>query len=147
MLRIFTTAAALSFIASVAFASPATQLLDHHVAAMKKGDLEAVLSDYADDAVVMTPHGIAAGQKAVATSDIFVGKENARILFTTLTDKVHVPGNRSMETRYESRPHDVTLMYWTQNRGTPDQVSGADLFVIRGGKVVFQSVLIEPPKK
>ena len=128
-------------------ADTATQILDRHVAAMKKGDLAAVMADYADGAVVITPHGIAPGQKAASALDVFPGKANARKLFAVLTDKDHVGGNRTMTTRYEARGGDVTLMYWEQNRGTPNQVSGVDVFVIRNGKIEFQNVVVDAAKK
>ena len=44
-----------------------TKVLDHHVANMKSGSLEGVLSDYAPDAVVITPPGM------VSASGVFVG--------------------------------------------------------------------------
>jgi len=52
-----------------------------------------------------------------------------------------------MQTRYESAGPDTTLMYWVQFKGTPKEVSGHDVFVVRGGKVVFQSVAVDPAKK
>jgi hypothetical protein len=127
----------------VAHADDAKQVLDRHVAGMKKGDLEAVMADYADNAVVITPHGIAPGQKAASSVDVFPGKANARKLFSVLTDKDHVGGNRSMKTRYEDRGNDVTAMYWRQNQGTPQDVSGVDIFVIRDGKIAFQDVTVD----
>jgi hypothetical protein len=36
-----------------------TKVLDHHVANMRTGNLEGVLSDYAPDAVVVVPPGLA----------------------------------------------------------------------------------------
>lgn len=117
-----------------------TKVIDHHVAAMKAGNLEGVLSDYAANAVVVTPPGLA------NANGVFVGA-NIRALFSVLTDKDHVPGNKSMQTRYESAGPDTTVMYWVQDKGTPKEVSGHDVFVIRGGKVVFQSVTVDPPKK
>ena len=115
-------------------------VLDRHVANMKAGNLEGVLSDYAPDAVVVTPPGLA------NASGVFVGAD-ARKLFSVLTDKDHVRGNRTMETRYESAGPDTTLMHWVQFKGTPEEVSGHDVFVVRGGKVVFQSVTVDPAKK
>src|ERR1700748_3826782 len=100
MRNLLKLATALWLFAGAAQADSARQVLDRHVAAMKKGDLEAVLADYADDVVVITPHSIAPGQKAVSTVDVFAGRDNARKLFSVLTDKDHVPGNRSMETRF-----------------------------------------------
>ena len=76
---------------------------------------------------------------------MFVGADT-RKLFSVLTDKDHMPGNKTMQTRYESAGPDTTLMYWVQFKGTPKEVSGHDVFVVRGGKVVFQSVTVDPAK-
>jgi hypothetical protein len=117
-----------------------TKILDHHVANMKTGNLEGVLSDYAPDAVVVVPPGLA------NATGVFVGADT-RKLFSVLTDKDHVPGNKTMQTRYESAGPDTSLMYWVQFKGTAKEVSGHDVFVVRGGKVVFQSVTVDPAKK
>lgn len=117
-----------------------TKVLDHHVANMKSGDLEAVLSDYAPDAVIVTPAGM------VSPNGVFIGKDT-RKLFTALTAKDSLPGNKTMETKYEPLSADTTLMRWVQFKGTAKEVSGYDIFVIRGGKVVFQTVTVNPAKK
>ena len=125
--------------ATAAYAAD-TKVLDHHVANMKSGDLEAVLSDYAPDAVVVTPAGM------VTPDGVFIGKDT-RKLFSALTAKDNLPGNKTMETKYEPLSADTTLMRWVQFKGTPKEVSGYDVFVIRGSKVVFQTVVVNPAKK
>ncbi|HEY2007925.1 MAG TPA: hypothetical protein VGH23_02970 [Rhizomicrobium sp.] len=131
----------LTSILSIGGASAAdTKVLDHHVANMKAGNLEGVLSDYAPDAVIVVPPGLA------NANGVFVGADT-RKLFSVLTDKDHVPGNKTMQTRYENAGPDTTLMYWVQFKGTAKEVSGHDVFVVRGGKVVFQSVTVDPAKK
>jgi ketosteroid isomerase-like protein len=117
-----------------------TKVLDHHVANMKTGNLEGVLSDYAPDAVVVVPPGLA------NANGVFVGPET-RKLFSVLTDKDNLPGIKTMQTRYESAGPDTTVMYWVQFKGTPKEVTGHDVFVVRSGKVVFQSVTVDPAKK
>lgn len=117
-----------------------TKVIDHHVASMKAGDLAGVLSDYAPDAVVVAPPALA-GNKGV-----FVGPDT-RKLFSVLTDKDHVPGNRSMKTRYEAAGADTTIMRWVQFQGTAQEVSGYDVFVIRDGRIVFQTVVVDPAPK
>ena len=117
-----------------------TKVLDHHVANMKAGNLQGVLSDYAPDAVVVTPPGLA------NASGVFVGSDTSK-LFSVLTDKVHLPGNKTMQTKYENAGADTSIMRWVQFKGTPKEVSGHDVFVVRGGKVVFQSVSVDPAKK
>jgi ketosteroid isomerase-like protein len=116
-----------------------TKVIDHHVANMKAGNLDGVLSDYAPDAVVVTPPGLA------NPSGVFVGADT-RKLFSVLTDKDHVPGNKTMQSRYESAGPDTTIMHWVQFKGTPKQVAGHDVFVIRGGRIVFQSVTVDAAK-
>src|SRR5882672_10763499 len=71
-----------------------TKVLDHHGSNMKSGDLEAVLSDYAPDAVIVTPDGM------VTPNGVFIGKAD-RKLFSVLTPKDSLPGNKTTETKYE----------------------------------------------
>jgi hypothetical protein len=117
-----------------------TKILDHHVANMRAANVEGVLSDYAPDAVVVVPPGLA------NANGVFVGADT-RKLFSVLTDKDNLPGIKTMQTRYESAGPDTTVMYWVQFKSTAKEVSGHDVFVVRGGKVVFQSVTVDPAKK
>jgi hypothetical protein len=123
-----------------AWAAADTKVLDHHVANMKSGNLEAVLSDYSPDAVVVTPAGM------VTPDGVFVGPE-ARTLFRVLTGKDNLPGNKTMQTRYQSAGADTSIMHWVQFKGTPKEISGYDVFVVRGGKIVFQTVVVNAAKK
>ena len=136
----FTSAAILLALTGNAWAGADTKVLDHHVANMKSGNLEAVLSDYSPDVVVVTPAG------AFSPDGVFVGSE-IRKLFTKLTAKDSLPGNKTMQTRYQNAGADTSIMQWVQFKGTPKEVSGYDVFVTRGGKVVFQTVTINPNKK
>ena len=117
-----------------------TKVLDHHVANMKSGNLEAVLSDYAPDAVVVTPAG------AFSSDGVFVGSET-RKLFSILTGKDNLPGNKTMQTKYENAGADTSIMRWVQFKDTPKEVSGYDVFVTRGGKIAYQAVVVNPAKK
>jgi hypothetical protein len=130
---------------STSTADSAEVILNRHVAAMKAGDLAAVMADYADDALVIAPHGIAPGETNVAGFNVFDGKTNISKLFAVLTNKDNAAGMASMTSKYEPKGSDVTLMHWMQFEGTPKQVSGTDVFVIRNGKVVSQTVLVNPP--
>jgi hypothetical protein len=87
----------------------------------------------------VTPAGM------ISPNGVFVGKD-ARKLFSVLTSKDNLPGNKTMQVTYESLAPDTTLMRWVQFKGTPKQVSGQDVFVIRGGKIVFQSVSVDAKK-
>jgi hypothetical protein len=116
-----------------------TGILDHHVANMKSGNIDGILSDYAPDTVIVTPAGM------VSPSGVFVGKD-ARKLFNVLAAPKNVPGNKTMETKYETLAPGTIKMTWVQFRGTKDQVSGYDIFVVRGGKIAFQTVIVDAKK-
>jgi hypothetical protein len=120
-------------------------ILDRHVAAMKAGDLAAVMNDYADNALVIAPHGIVPGETDVAGFNVFDGKDNISKLFAVLTNKDNAAGMASMTSTYESKGSDVTLMRWVQFAGTPQELSGTDVWVIRDGKVLSQTVFVTPP--
>jgi len=140
MLKVMPAAIFLALVGSTAAYAADTKIIDHHVANMKSGNLEGVLSDYAPDAVVVTPAGM------VSTNGVFVGADT-RKLFSVLTDKDHVPGNKTMQTRYETLGPDTVLMHWVQFKGTAKEVAGYDVFVLRGGKVAFQTVAVDAAKK
>lgn len=141
MLKITHAAVLLALLGAIpAWAGADTKVLNHHVANMKAGDLNGVLSDYAPDAVVVTPAGM------ITPDGVFVGSE-IRKLFSILTDKDHLPGNKTMQTRYENAGADTSVMQWVQFKGTPKEVSGYDVFVVRGGKVAFQTVTVNAAKK
>jgi hypothetical protein len=122
-----------------ALAAADTKVLDHHVANMKSGNLEQVLSDYSPYAVVVVPAGM------VTPDGVFVGAET-RTLFRFLTNKDNLPGNKTMQTRYQSVGADTSIMHWVQYKGTPKEVSGYDVFVTRDGKIMFQTVIVTPKK-
>ena len=141
MLKTARTAILLACLAPAsAFAAGITDVLDHHVAGMKSGDVAAVVSDYAPDAVVVTPAGM------VSPSGVFVGRDVSK-LFKVLAGPKSVPGNKTMQTRYETLAPDTVKMTWVEFKGTNQEVSGYDIFVIRGGKVAYQTVIVNPTPK
>lgn len=126
-------------------ADSAEVILDRHVEAMKARDLAAVMADYADDALVIAPHGIVQGETNLAGFNVFDGKDNISRLFAVLTNEENAAGMASMTTRYEYKGSDVALMHWVQFEGTPQELSGTDVWIIRDGKIISQSVLVNPP--
>lgn len=138
-MKIVYAAIAFALLGTSAATAAGNKVLDHHVTHMKTGNLEEVLADYAPDAVIVTPAGM------ISPNGVFIGKD-ARKLFSVLTSKENLPGNKTMQVTYESLSPDTTLMRWVQFKGTPKQVSGYDVFVIRANKIVFQTVSVDAKK-
>jgi ketosteroid isomerase-like protein len=128
-------------------AASTQEVLDHHEATMKAGDLDGVMEDYADDAVLVAPAGVVPGEPDVAGTNLFVGKENIRKFFAVLTNAENNPAVKSMVATYEIKDHGTALMHWAQWPGTDKEVAGTDVWVIRDGKVQSQVVLIKPARK
>jgi ketosteroid isomerase-like protein len=97
-------------------------IVDHHMESLLAGDVDEVMKDYADDAVMITAGmGVAEGTEALHTAfsmiptEMFAGFE--------ITEQV-VSGETAMVT-------------WKS-----DALSfGTDTFVIRDGKIVAQTVV------
>lgn len=127
------TLAALSCAVSVAAEpkSAAVQLLEKRTQALRVGDVETVLSVYADDAVAIWPQGY------------FVGKKMLREEGFAFLSQVPKPLNVSFT--FEQKTPEVVLGHWTINSGTPQQQSGVDVFVVRNGKVAVQATMPPAP--
>ena len=120
--------------------SPAN-VVEQHVKSMKTGDLDAIMSDYADDAVVIAPEGLVKDQTPAKGPGVFSGAADARRVFATLTAPDNLGAIKGMETRVEPKGSDVAFLYWTQFKGQPNQVTGRDVFVVRNSKIVFQDII------
>jgi hypothetical protein len=82
----------------------------------------------------------------VSPNGVFVGKD-ARKLFSVLAAPKNLPANKTMQVKYDDLGMGTTKMNWVQNKGAKDEVSGYDVFVVRGGKIAFQAVTVNPAKK
>jgi len=101
-------------------------VLDHHTKALRDGDLNAVLADYASDAVFFTKDGA------------FKGLDAIRLVFATIISEFSKPGTKINRTQ-QLIDGDYAYILWTAE--TTDNVyeMGTDTFVIREGKIVAQS--------
>jgi ketosteroid isomerase-like protein len=99
-------------------------VLDRHLAAFGAADVEAVLADYADDAVMLTADAALKGKQALRT------------MFGDLFDGLFKPGTYGFgmdSLRVES---DVAQIIWHASCAAANIPLGTDTFVVRGGKIV-----------
>ena len=144
MILRLTAAAVLSLgVATSAFAATPAEVVARHVASMKVGKLQPIMNDYATDTVVVTPEGLVENQMPAKGPGIYSGRAKAQRVFATLTDKDHHPGIVGMETHIEPVGPDSAILHWVQFKGTPQQVSGKDAFIVRNNKIVFQAIILD----
>ena len=101
------------------------EVLKHHAEAMIAGDLEAIVSEYAEDARFITHAGVLRGQDGV--------REGFTKHFTDLP-RPHF----DVHTRILDR--DVLFLEWTARAEGARAENGAETLLVRAGEIVLQTV-------
>ena len=101
-------------------------VIDDHLKAIERGDVNAVLSDYVPDAVLFRSDGI------------FKGVDAIRPVFEKFVAEFHQPGTTT-NTKQRLVAGDYAYMLWTAETADNVYELAADTFVVREGKIVAQS--------
>ncbi len=101
------------------------EVFQHHAQALGAGDLDAIVEDYSDDAVFITPAGVRRG------------KEGVREGFVQLLADVPNADWALPTQIYEG---DVLFLEWTATSAATKVEDGIDTFVFRDGQIVVQTV-------
>lgn len=102
------------------------EVLEHHQKALKQGDINEVMFDYAPGAVLFTKDGLRKGSDAI------------RHMFGTFIAEFAKPGT-TLNRQQQLVDGDYAYVVWTAE--TTDNVyeMATDTFVVRGGKIVAQT--------
>ena len=101
------------------------EVFAHHAQALGAGDLDEIVADYADDAVVITPAGT------------MRGKDGVRAAFTQLLSDVP---NASWDLKTQIYEGDVLFLEWVADSASTRVDDGVDTFVFRNGLIRAQTV-------
>lgn len=101
------------------------EVFEHHGEALMAGDLDGIVSDYAEDAVFITPAGV------------LRGKDGVRQGFVKLLDDL--PG-ADWELPTLLFEDDVLLLEWKAESAKTKADDGIDTFVFRDGLIRVQTV-------
>ena len=101
------------------------EVFAHHAEVLIAGDLEGIVSDYADDAVFITPAGV------------LRGKDGVREGFTKLL--ADVP-DAEWEVPTQIFEGDVLFIEWSAKSASSRVEDGIDTFVFRDGLISVQTV-------
>jgi len=104
-----------------------TEIFEDHLAKRLAGDVEGdIRTNYSPDVVFLTGTGAFKGHEGVRAS----ARELARYL----------PDDSSFEYRHTLVEGDYAFLEWTTRSKHGQVTDGADSFVIRDGKIIFQSI-------
>lgn len=103
------------------------QVFEHHIHALGKGDVEAILSDYTDDSILIVPDAVLKGRDAIrAAFNGFVAGLFKPGTYEFTMDTVHVED----ETAYA---------IWHAKCASANIVLGTDTFLVKNGKIAVQT--------
>lgn len=106
--------------------SSTSDVVAHHLESFGAGDIDAMLADYASDAVMFTPDGPLMGRDAI------------RPMFEAMLAEFGQPG-MSFEMTTQSVEGDAAYIVWKAETADNVYEMGTDTFVVRSGKIVAQS--------
>ena len=101
------------------------EVFAHHAQALGAGDIDEIVADYAEDAVVISPSGVLRGPDGV------------RAAFTQLL--ADVP-NASWDLKTQIYEGDVLFLEWAADAGSTRTDDGIDTFVFRDGMIRVQTL-------
>jgi ketosteroid isomerase-like protein len=97
----------------------------HHLQAVRDRNIEAIVEDYAEDAIIMTPDGI------------FRGLEQTRMIFTNSIN--NLPADVLANLQVDRLDIDGEFVYLLWSSGSVIQ-SATDTLCVRDGKIIMQSM-------
>jgi len=101
------------------------EIFEHHGQALTAGDLDGIVSDYADDAIFITPAGV------------LLGKDGVRQGFVKLLGDLP---SAQWELPTILFQDDILLLEWKAESEATKAEDGIDTFVFRDGLIRVQTV-------
>lgn len=108
------------------------EVFAHHAQALGAGDLDEIVADYTDDAILITPGGAMRGKDGVRAAFVKV-----------LAD---LP-NAAWDLKTQIYEGDALLLEWTADSTAGQVYDGVDTFVFRDGMIWVQTVRYSVPAK
>ncbi|HUK72748.1 MAG TPA: nuclear transport factor 2 family protein [Streptosporangiaceae bacterium] len=101
------------------------EAFNHHAQALGAGDLDEIVADYTDDAVLISPAGVKRG------------KDGVRAAFIQML--ADVP-NANWDLKTQIYENDILFLEWAADAATTRVEDGIDTFVFRDGMIRVQTV-------
>jgi ketosteroid isomerase-like protein len=102
-------------------------VLNHHLEGFSNGNVDAVMEDYTEDSVLITPDAS------------LTGLESIRALFTGFFGGLFKPGTYEFTLDRMEISGDVAYIVWHSTNEGMDVKLGTDTLLIRDGKIAVQT--------
>ncbi len=112
----------------------ASEVLNHHLAAFGSGDVDRIMSDFAEDAVFISPDGVV------------VGSDQIRPIFEALVAEFSEPG-MSFELDGAFVQDRYAQIHWRAETAANIYHYGSDTFLIEDGMIQMQALSVSVTAK
>ena len=102
------------------------EVLAHHLRAFAAGDIDMIMTDYADDAVVITPQGI-------------VVRGAAQIMKMHEMTTASIPPGSQFQVTQKTVTESMACIVWNAESAKVKIPFGTDTFFIKEGRIVAQT--------
>lgn len=109
-------------------ASDTRTVVERHWNALLRGDLAALVADYAEDAVLVT-----------GVTGVSRGREAIRTLLQAFLSGIIPPGSTRFTLEQTQAEGELGFIVWSAESGTHRIPFSSDTFVVRGGRIVAQT--------
>ena len=106
-------------------AESTAEVVGRHVQAFFGGDIETVMADFADDALLCTPDGALRGHDAICG-------------FFEQVLPFFPPGSTTLEVTQQIADGDVFYAVWAASSPAVEVPFAVDVFIVRDGKLAYQ---------
>jgi ketosteroid isomerase-like protein len=103
------------------------KILQHHLSAIGEGNVDEVMSDYSEDAMLITPDGV------------LQGHDKIRPLFESFATEILPPGSQ-FEMVQQFVNGELAYIVWSADSSKYSIPIGTDTFIIRDGKITTQTL-------
>jgi ketosteroid isomerase-like protein len=101
--------------------------LHHHWQAFGAGDVDAIMADYAEDAVLITRDATLKGHAQI------------RSLFSQISENIFPPDSTSLKLTNQVVEGEIAYILWSANSARYNAPFCTDTFLIHDGKIVAQT--------
>jgi ketosteroid isomerase-like protein len=109
----------------------AREIVEEHLKALSSANVAAVLEHYADDAVLITGGAVLRGHEALAE------------MFGPALEAMFAPSESRFTLDSLTADGDYALITWRMSFPGGEVTFGTDTFVVRDGKIVFQTGAVQ----
>ncbi len=103
------------------------QIVRRHLDAWRNGDVDGLMADYADDAVLLT-----------RDAGVVAGKDALRAMFGQVFSTLFKPGDTRLDVTAELISGELALIHWDASTSAFRTTGAFDTFTVRDGKIVSQ---------